>query len=320
MKRPVLRACLALALIFAAPLASAQTHAPSERSLDDSLEGSAKDAFVSARILFNNNDFAGAATKYSQAYDLSKDPRLLFNLAICEKNLRHYARTQGLLVHYEHDLGARIAPDDRATVDAALAAIRNLVGTVRLAVTEAGATVLVDGQPVGTTPVEASLLLDLGEHTLSVKKAGFVTSEQTVKVAGGNETAVALTMAIETHTAQLLVVAEAEAIVTVDGKGAIKGRFDGKVASGVHTVVVTEPGKLAYKAEIDLKDGETRSVNVTLESEKHGGSVWPWVAGGAAVVAGAVVGGYFLFKTQPAGAAAPPDQLGSLTLSAWRTR
>ena len=61
-------------------------------------------------------------------------------------------------------------------------------------------------------------------------------------------------------------------------------------------------------------------MNVTLESEKHGGSVWPWVAGGAAVVAGAVVGGYFLFKTQPAAAPLPPDQLGSLTLSAWRAR
>ena len=38
------------------------------------------------------------------------------------------------------------------------------------------------------------------------------------------------------------------------------------------------------------------------------------------VVAGAVVGGYFLFKTQPAGAAAPPDQLGSAQLSALRRR
>ncbi len=323
MHRPALRAlstCLALTLAVAAPLASAQTRAPVERSLEDTLEGPAKDAFVSAKILFNNSDFVGAATKYTQAYDLSKDPRLLFNLAICEKNLRHYARTLALLQQYEHDFDTRIAPDERATVDAALAAIRNLVGTVRVAATEAGATIVVDGQPAGTTPLDAPLLLDLGDHTVGVKKVGFTTAEQTVKVAGGNETALALTLVAEAHNAQLLVVAEPEAVVTVDGKDATRGRFDGQVTAGVHSVLVTEPGKVAYKAEIDLKEGETRSVNVTLESEKHGSSVWPWVAGGAAVVAGAVIGGYFLFKTQPVAAPLPPDQLGSLQLSAWRTR
>jgi hypothetical protein len=322
MQRPAVCSCLALALTLAAPLASAQSHAataPRELSLEDSLQGLAKDAFVSAKILFNNSDFEGAAAKYGQAFDLSKDPRLIFNLAICEKNLRHYARTQGLLQQYERDMGARMPADDKATVDAALGAIHNLVGTVRLIVTEAGASVSVDGRPAGTTPLESSLVLDLGEHTVAVKKSGFVGAEQTVKVAGGNEIALALTLAAESHTAQLLIAADAEAIVAIDGKTAARGRFDGAVTSGVHAVLVTEPGMVAYKADVELKDGETRSVIVTLESEKHGGALWPWIAGGAAVVAGAVVGGYFLFKTQPA-AATPPGQLGSLTLAAWRGR
>ncbi len=321
MRRPICSACLALAFALGAPVASAQSApAAAERPLDETLQGAAKDAYGSAKILFNNSDFAGAATKYSQAYELSKDPRLLFNLAICEKNLRHYARTQALLQQYEHDMGTRIAADDKATVDAALAAIRNLVGTVRLAATEAGASVLVDGQPVGTTPLAAPLLLDLGKHTLTVKKDGFTASEQPVEVGGGSETAVAVTLTAGTHTAHLLVLAEPDTTVAIDEKVAGKARFDGSVASGVHTVVVTEPGKVAYKAEIDLKDGETRSVTVTLESEKHGGAVWPWVAGGAAVVAGAIVGGYFLFKQQPAAAAAPPDPLGSLQLAGWTVR
>jgi hypothetical protein len=82
---------------------------------------------------------------------------------------------------------------------------------------------------------------------------------------------------------------------------------------------VTESGKIPYKVEIDLKDGEMRSVNVTLNNEKHG-ALWGWIVGGAAVLAaGAGVGGYFLFKTQPP-AAAPPDQLGSAQLSALRRR
>jgi hypothetical protein len=320
MRRPLCSMCLAFAFAVVSPRASGQTQAAapttSERPLDHTLQGAAKDAYGAAKVLFNNSDFAGAATKYSQAYDLSRDPRLLFNLAICEKNLRHYARTQSLLQQYEHDLGARIAPDDKAAVDAALIAIRNLVGSVRLTVTPAGASVSVDGQPAGTTPLAEPLRLDLGQHTLSVTKGGFATSEQTVDVAGGSETAVAVTLAAVVHTAHLVVLAEEDATVLVDQGTASKGGYDGRVASGVHTVQVTAAGKLAYKAEIDLKDDETRSVNVTLENEKHG-TLWPWIVGGAVVVAGAAVGGYFLFRPQPAAAPMPPDQLGSLQLARW---
>lgn len=323
MRRLVLCMCLTLASIpMCTRMAWTQTVPPSqtgEPSLDDVLQGAAKDAYTSAKILFNNSDFEGAAAKYGQAYHLSRDPRLLYNLAICEKNLHRYARTQSLLQQYEHDVGARITADDKATVDAALAVIKNLVGTVMFTVTEAGATVTVDGQPAGTTPLATPLVLDLGKHTLGVTKDGFATAEQTVVVSGGAQTAIAVALAADTRSAHLLVLAEPDATITIDERIASRGRFDGKLASGVHAVLVTASGKRPYKAEIELKDGETRSVNVTLESEKHG-MLWGWIVGGGAVaVAGAAVGGYFLFKTQPQ-AATPPDQLGSVQLTALSRR
>ena len=60
--------------------------------LAQTLTGAARDAFTSAQILLNNGDFAGALTKYQEAYGLSKEPRLLFNMALCERNLHAYAR------------------------------------------------------------------------------------------------------------------------------------------------------------------------------------------------------------------------------------
>jgi hypothetical protein len=308
--------CFGFALAFAAmaPHASAQSATPSvARPLEETLQGPAKDAYGSAKILFNNQDFEGAASKYSQAYALSKDPRLLFNLAICEKNQHHYARTEGLLEQYEREMGSRIAADDKATVDAALVAIRGLVGAVTLTVTEAGATVSIDGQELGTTPLDGPLKLDLGKHTLTVKKEGFSTREMPLDVAGGAAGTTTVRLEPETHTAHLLVLAPPGATVTVDDASATRGRFDGRVASGVHTVVVTEPEKTSYRAQVDLKDGETRSLDVTLESPRRG-VPWAWIAGGGAVVVtGAAVGGYFLFKGQPP-SPAPPDQLGSLQL------
>ncbi len=112
--QPLRLACGALvcSLALLAPLASAQAPAASgaiEVPLANALQGDAKAAFDSANLLIANQDFAGAITKLSQAYSLSKDPRLLFNTAICEKNLHHYARMRGTwLTQYQRDSGASL--------------------------------------------------------------------------------------------------------------------------------------------------------------------------------------------------------------------
>jgi hypothetical protein len=188
---------------------------------------------------------------------------------------------------------------------------------VTLTVTEAGASVAVDGAPVGMTPLATPLRLDLGKHAVVVKKAGFVTAERVVEVSGGNETVATVALVAETHDAHLLILTDAEAVVAIDEKAVSKGRFDGKVPPGVHTVQVTEAGKAPYRSEIELKNDETRSLSVALENEKRA-IPWVWIGSGAAVlVAGASLGGYFLFRGQSE-AAAPPDKLGSVQLKGRR--
>jgi hypothetical protein len=285
--------------------------------LSEALSGSAKEAYTSAQILMNNNDFSGAYSKYEQAYALSKDPRLLFDMAVCARSLKAYARMQSLLVRYQREGQATMSAEDRSDVANALAAIRSLVGTVKLAVNEPDAKVAVDGTVVGTTPLADPLVLDLGTHTFSVQKPGFEPVSQSVEIAGGNETALTLTLRLHRQVARLVVSSDAGASVLVDDEPARAGSFEGEVTAGVHGVQVTEPGKVSYRTQVDLRDGETRTLQVSLETEGHRAAIWPWIVGGAAVAAGAVVGGYFLFRSQPASPAMPPDQLGSLQLSAW---
>ena len=300
------------------PAAAQPAHVPQVQApLAQSLTGSARDAYASAQILFNNGDFAGALTKYGQAYDLSKDPRLLFNMAVCARTLHAYARMQALLTQFRREAGATISPRDRDDVDAALAAIRNLVGSVRLTISEPDAAIAIDGEPVGQSPLSDPLVLDLGKHTVTVSKPGFASASRTVTIAGGSEAAVDVALVAHRPVAELAVAAEEGATIVIDGQVTALGRFDGPLPAGPHQVRVTEPGKLPYEAEADLRDGETRTMQVSLESEKHGRPVWPWIVGGAVVAAGAAVGGYFLFRSQPAAPATPPDQLGQLQLSSW---
>lgn len=290
-------ACVGLTLILSPAAALAQSARP-RAPLDQSLQGAAHDAYTYAKVLFENGDFQGALTKYGQAYEQSKDPRLLYNMALCERNLRAYARTQDLLQRYKSESGTALSSDQRTSVDAALAAIQNLVGKVTLSVGEVGATVSVDGELVGTTPLPAPVVLDLGKHSVTVKKAGFETAEQSFAVAGGGESVIATKLVAQAHRAHLTVATEDGATIVIDGKTAARGRFDGPLAPGTHDVSVSEAGKTPYTAQVDLRDGETRTLEVTLlDEDKRGGAIWPWVVGGAAVAAGAAVGGYFLFKS-----------------------
>jgi hypothetical protein len=310
-----LLAPLALGSTFARAQGTGDT--PHRLTLAESLTGAAKEAYDAAGILLNNRDLAGAITKYRQAYDLSKDPRLLFDMAVCERDLRAYAKMRELLLRYEQEAGADVSAEQKADIDDALAAIHSLVAAVRVTASEVGAAVAVDGEAVGVTPLATPLVIDLGKHTISLRKSGFEPVDRSVDLAGGNEMTLSITLVAQAqHTAQLRVAADVDATVVVDRKQASRGGFEGTLPAGVHVVQVTAPGKTAYDVQVDLRDGESRTLSVTLASERRGPGIWPWVIGGAVVVAaaGAVVGGYYLLKS-PDHATTPESGLPPVILN-----
>jgi hypothetical protein len=284
--------------------------------LSAALEGPAKQAYESAKLLATNRDFAGALAEFKHAYSLSKDPRLLFNMAICEKELHHYARMRALLEEYLRE-GANVATQESLTAaQEALAAIKPLVAEVALHVNEAGAEVIIDGEPVGTTPLARPVPIDPGTHQLIVKKTGFEPFEDTLETAGGTAASLSVSLKPQRHVGQLVVSAQDDATIVVDGNAAGRGRFDGQIPAGAHELSVSAPGKRVYKVTLDLRDGETRTLQIALEDEPHGGSAWPWILGGVVVAAGATTGAYFLLKThdQSGTPAAPPGTFGTVRL------
>ncbi|HSY23233.1 MAG TPA: PEGA domain-containing protein [Polyangiaceae bacterium] len=317
------RAACGAALLCASVVASSPAGADPrpQAPLHETLTGPAKAAYESATILVNNGDYAGALAKYEQAYAVSKDPRLLFNMAVCARSLRAYARMRGLLLRYRKEAAGTLTDEDRAEVEGALTAVRGLVASVKLTVNEDGAVVSVDGENAGTTPLDGDLVLDLGKHVMSVKKPGFEPDTRTIEISGGDrETAMSVALVAAKTGGALVVAADDDALVTIDDDVARRGRFDGEVTAGTHRVRVTEPGKISYDARVEIRTGETRTLVIALENEHgaQGGPVWPWIVAGAAVVAGATVGGYFLFQSHTPGPAPPSGQLGSVQFASWR--
>jgi hypothetical protein len=214
-------------------------------------------------------------------------------MAICARGQKAYARMQELLLRYEREAGDRVSPDSRAEIVAALGAIRNLVGAVRPIVSESGAALTIDGRAVGVSPVGEPIVLDLGKHTIDASKEGFEAAAQSFEIVGGDEVPVSLKLL---RPSRLVVEADPGASIVVDRREIAGDRFDGSLRAGVHEVQVTARGKKPFSTRVELQSEETRRMRVNLEDTARV-PLWVWVAGGAAIVAGGSLAGYFLFKT-----------------------
>ncbi len=302
----------------ATPAAAAAPATPSAptpmRPLSEVLTGQAKSDYEAGKLLYEDGDFAGASLKFKQAFEASKEVRLLWNMAACEKSLRHYGKVFKLVERYLY-LGRSVLPEQEQKDAAAfLDAMKAFVSRVKITVSEPDATIAVDDETVGTSPLMDPVLLDMGPRKIRVTKPGFNEFVDTLQVPGASELAFAVTLEKAVHEGRIVVAAGPENVVYLDGKVVGQGRWEASVPSGTHTVRVTGTGMRPYQSELVLADKETRSLEVTLdpEAKKEGNGVIWWVVGGvvAASAAGSIV--YFATRNKETTAASSGSIVGTI--------
>ncbi|MEP7120262.1 MAG: PEGA domain-containing protein [Byssovorax sp.] len=309
---------LALALAAAptpalaqAPAAPAAAPAP----LSASLTGMARAEYEAGKLLYQDGDFQNALIKFQRVYELSHDGRLLWNIAVCEKNLRRYTRVLTTLDRYLAEAGKVISAEDRQEAKDLAAAARPLVSALRITVTEPGAAIVIDDVSVGTSPLAAAVSLDVGTRRIHIQKAGYKPFDRPLEVPGGTEMTLTAALEKEVHQGRVTVAAGAADLISIDGRAMAQGKWDGQLSSGGHTLRVTSPGMTIYQSEVVVQDDKSREIQVTLTPLPKASSTskWLWIAGGAALVAGAVVTGAVLYK--PTQRPAVDGTLGTFPLS-----
>lgn len=261
--------------------------APATPPLSEALTGQAQSDYQAAKLLYADGDFAGASLKFKQAFEASKDVRLLWNMAACEKNLRHYSKVYKLVERYVELGGSTLTDSDKKDAADLLDAMKSYISKVKITVNEGDATITIDDEVVGMSPLTETVLLDMGARRVRVSKPGFTEYAETIQVQGASDLPLNIKLVKETHEGRIAVSAGAGDLLYLDGKMVGQGRWEGVVASGTHTLKVTAPGMRPYQTDVVLNDKETRTLAVTLEPEAKGGSgaLW-WVIGGV-LVAGA---------------------------------
>ncbi len=283
---------------------------PAQPPLSESLTGMGRAEYEAAKILYADGDYAGAALKFQRAYEESKDPRLLWNQAAAEKNLRRYVKVTELVERYIRESGDKLTEQDRADAQALLDTVKTFICDVTFKIVPDGAAVFIDEQQIGTSPLTQSLRVEMGERKVRVSKPGFLDYTASRQFDGGSAATVDVTLQAEVHEGKLLITASPGDTIRVDGAVVGTGEWQGNLQSGLHRVQVSAPGKRDYQSDVAVQDKQSHTVRVVLdpiasagpaaqqkpEEDSGGGGGWLWVGGGLLVAAGLGVGAYFLFK------------------------
>lgn len=294
---------LAAALFAFASAGSAQPEvsAAEPKPLAESLEGEAAGAYGAGKLLFEDGDYEGALAKFRYAYALSKEPRLLWNMATCEKEQHHYASATALIDQYLSDGAAIITPARRAEVEATRDTLLSFVSPLKLTGAPLQFRLYVDGKAVEHSET-APLELDLGAHILRIEAPGFEPTELRVDVPGKQPVVLNVTLKPTVSTGHLSVQTDdGVATILIDGKAVGRGTWEGPLSAGTHRIKVTSSERPSHQEDVVVSAGSSRTLHVHLQQESA--PIWPWLVGGAVILVGGGVGGYFLFRgsDEPAG-------------------
>ena len=193
-------------------------------------------------------------------------------------------------------------------------------GAPRLTVASApdGAAVVIDGKEVGLTPWNGEL--KLGEHTVQVRRAGYLAAERAVTMQSNRDADLSFALERTPGPGRLRVETEPpDAEITIDGQAAVVAPYSGELPSGEHNVEVSSVGYRTLAQQITLAPGQQVSLRLTLSPA--GGDNAPPIVGVNSAPEGALlyVDGKLIGPTPKKAATTPGQHELRLVLDGYKT-
>ncbi|MFB6262676.1 MAG: PEGA domain-containing protein [Bradymonadaceae bacterium] len=143
-------------------------------------------------------------------------------------------------------------------------AVFDVSSAVTIETKPSGATVFIDGDRVGTSPVQTRL--PIGEHSYRLELTKYRPVEGTFEVTGGESTTVDRSLQREPG---LLVVEEApeNATVSIDGENVGRAGEEIELQPGKHELVVRADGHESHRETVEIQAGETIRRSIPLERD-----------------------------------------------------
>lgn len=242
---------------------------------------------------YKEGDYASALAEFRAAYDAAPAWEVLFNIGLTERRLFKYGQAVRTLNRYLAEGGAKVPKDRRKDVEKELEQVRALTAAVSVGVEGGPATVFVDGEPVGTSPLTEAQLLSPGEHVFRAERTGARSEDKRLTLVSGTALRISLTPKQLVDDGPVLVSFESSptgALLTIDGKLGGVAPTVVPLKPGSHEVLADLDGYATARTDVVVTAGQARRVTLTLE-QSAAAAVEQRSSRGKVPVVGIVIGG-----------------------------
>lgn len=137
-------------------------------------------------------------------------------------------------------------------------------GRLSLNSVPAGASILLDGEFQGATPVDLNLIANV-EHKLMLSKAGYGTKELSISLKPDQEQMLEVKLSEEYGTV-FLSIRPAGASLAIDGKAYIATGGKLQLTTRPHTLLISKPGYISSKLKVTPQQGISQNLTVSLKT------------------------------------------------------
>ncbi len=190
MKQTPLR-MLAAGLLCVPCLAAAQTAVGSEIAAKSRLH------FERGVQSYNDGSLNSALAEFKRAYELTRDYRLLYNVAQVQAERHDCVRAIETFADYLRQGGGAISKERRAEVDEETARLRQRVGEFWVSANVPGAEVWVGDHLAAKLPLRSPVLLNAGQAVIRIAHAGHKSLHREIEIAGGDRVRLEVHLEVE---------------------------------------------------------------------------------------------------------------------------
>lgn len=237
----------------------------------------AREHFEEGLRLAGREFWRPAAAEFEVSLRLHATAPALLNQALCLQRLFRYTQALAAFERYLQDYGDALSVARRARVQERITEIRSMLGEVEVFVNIGGATLIVDGERVGTSPLPSPLMLPSGQHRVEAQLDGYQTAQQTVWASPREPQTIQLELARVPQQGLLRVTTNTPgAMIAIDDHEVEGPIFEGLVSEGQHRIVVTAEGHRDAVELIDISAGGQQAITLDAQSERRAHRAWFW--------------------------------------------
>lgn len=148
----------------------------------------AEERFKKGLILIDEGDYKTAVIEFEESYSLYPTAVVLYNMALCYDDLHKYAKAMKYYKQYIEE-ATEVSDIKKKTIKSRMKKLEEFLGAVKVTCNVDGASVLIDDEEIGKTPLD-EIYVETGQHTLTVKKDNFSVFKEKLKMVSGKTVSV----------------------------------------------------------------------------------------------------------------------------------